>query len=252
MNEEQLADALAKHLDALLVGESLPEPPPEEIASLLALAEGLEELTPKPRPEFSAALRESLLNSSAGAGGAPTATGGSVLPWGPLALITIAALGVITAVTLLGGGIIWQRWGADDPALPPNDAPVESRTEQAEPILLTVTPSPLPVPATTTSTTTPVPSPTLSVTSSPVPASPTATFVIDVLPPITATATLETSTEDIPLPSPLVPGSPSGGSGSGGSGSSGGGGSDDDGDHDRGHGNDPDGHDEDNPGHGGN
>lgn len=255
MNEEQLADALAKHLDALLVGESLPESPPEEIASLLALAEGLEELTPKPRPEFSTALRESLLNSSSGAGGAPTATGGSVPPWGPLALIAIAVLGVITALTLLGGGIMWQRFGADDSALPSNDAPVESKTEQAEPTLFAVTPSPLPVPATATSTTTPVPSLTLTVTSSPVPISPTATFVIDVLPPITATATLETSTEEIPLPPPLVPGSPSGGSGSGGSGSSGGGGGssdDDDGDHDRGHGNDPDGHDEDNPGRGGN
>jgi hypothetical protein len=252
MNEEQLAGALAKHLDALLVGEPLPEPPPEEIASLLAMAEGLEELAPKPRPEFSAALRESLLNSSYGAGGTPTATGGSVPPWGPLAFIVIAALGVITALTLLGGGMMWQTFGADDPALPPDDAPVESEMEQAQPTLFPVTPSPLPVPATATSTTTPGSSPTLTVTSSPVPASPTATFVIDVLPPITATATLEANTEEVPLPPALVPGSPSGSSDSGNGGSSGGGsgGSDDDDDGNRGHGNDSDGHDEDNPGRG--
>jgi hypothetical protein len=253
MNEEQLADALAKHLEALLAGESLDEAPPEEIAQLLALAEDLESLVPQPRPDFGAALKESLLKLPPGANGSAPAAGGS-FPCGPLALLVVV-LGTVTTLLLIAGGVAWQTLRADNSGSPSPSAPVEIVTSQPVPTTETASPPPTAT-AIPTSTQAPDPSPTYT----PVPVSPTFTPVIDVLPAITIT--VETA-QELPLPPALAPGSAGsgssdndddsssgGGSGGGNGGGNGGGGNDDDDDGNRGHGNDSDGHDEDNPGHG--
>lgn len=257
MNEEELADSLSKHLEALLAGESLDEIPPEEVAQLLALAEGLEALAPQPRPAFGATLKESLLKLPPGGNGSAPAAGG-FFPWGPIVLL-VAVLGTVMTLLLVAGGIAWQTLRADNSVSPSPAVPVETATSQLQLVPVTATASPLPTAtAIPTSTQAPEPSPTYT----PVPVSPTFTPVVDVLPAITTT--VETA-QELPLPPGLVPGSESsgssdngggsssgsGGSGgnSGGGGSSGGGDNDDGGDGNKGHGNDADGHDEDNPGH---
>ncbi|NWG75693.1 MAG: hypothetical protein HXY24_14005, partial [Rubrivivax sp.] len=73
MNEEQLADLLAQHLDTMLEGGSLPEILPPEVADLLAVAQSFTETTPKPRPEFGPALKETLLVPLDGNGATPSA-----------------------------------------------------------------------------------------------------------------------------------------------------------------------------------
>ena len=238
MNEEQLADLLAEHLDALLSGKPLPGVPPAEIAGLLTLSEGLASLAPKAPPEFGLTLKGSLLGSN---GSAP-AVGGFMLGGGLLALVAVVGLGIVAALLLVVGGFAWRAEESSPSVLPSSTSvPVETETEQEEaspsPVLATVTPVP-------SLTWTPLPEPTVTITQTPISISPTLTPVVDVLPPITVTVRI---TVELPLPSSLVPGS--GGSGSNSGGSSGGGGSTG-GDHDRGHGNDPDGHDEDNPGRG--
>lgn len=75
MNEEQLADLLNEHLDALLTGAPLPETAPDEVTELLAIAHSLAETAPRPRPEFGPALKESLLGPTTGGNGAGPATG---------------------------------------------------------------------------------------------------------------------------------------------------------------------------------
>jgi uncharacterized membrane protein YgcG len=231
MNEEQQAEALAKYLDALLAGEPLPEPIPDEIATLLALATDLEALTPKPDPAFTASLRESVLSGTSAAGGGATASGGWTL-WSLLALGVVGLLGAGVVLLLVVGTFTWQIFRADDlPSPSPNPLPTEVEREQRQP----ASPSPRPATATAmpTPTSTPIPSPTPTITNTPVPTSPTATPVLDTLPPIIITVE---STLDLSSAPGLVPGSSSssgsdsnggsrdGGSGSGGSGGGGNGG----------------------------
>src|SRR5262245_25093702 len=125
MNEEQLADILAEHLEALLAGESLPEPPPAEIAELLALTETLTTLTPKAPPEFGVTLKSSLLGSK----GSTPVTGGFTLGGGAVLLIGIVALGIVAALLLVAGGIAWHA--TQTPPIPAStpSIPVETGTE---------------------------------------------------------------------------------------------------------------------------
>src|SRR5688572_7921926 len=103
MNEEQLADTLSEHLDALLAGESLPELLPAEIAELLALTEALTALTPKAPPEFGVTLKTSLLG---GSGSAPAASGFTL--GGSVTCVAVAALGIVAALLLIAGSIAWR------------------------------------------------------------------------------------------------------------------------------------------------
>lgn len=229
MNEEQLADLLAQHLDTVLEGGSLPETLPPEVADLLTVARSLGEAAPTPRPEFGLALKESLLGPTAGGNGAGPAAGSafggqtvSVVVVG--LLVGAAVLALLVSVIILG--VIGTNLSGS-----PTPAPLQTQIIPAQ-----QTPSP---PALT-----PAAEPTLNGPSTDSETTPTVTTtpVVDVLPVISVTI------EIIIEPPALVPGS--GGGGSGGGSSSGGGGGDD-GDHNRGHGNDADHHDEDNPGKGG-
>src|SRR5262245_58166516 len=111
MNEEQLADALTQHLDALLAGDPLPDQPPEEIAQLLALAEALEPLAPQARPEFGVSLKHSLLNKR------PLASSGATLG-GLLSVFVVIILGGVVASLLVAGGVAWRIIQAEDSVLP--------------------------------------------------------------------------------------------------------------------------------------
>lgn len=226
MNEEQLADLLTEHLDALLTGVPHPEVPPDEVAELLTVAQNLSGMAPAPRPEFGAALKESLLGPSGGGNGAAPSTGSTfgspIFPIVVIGLIVSAAiLALLISVVIVGG--VGSNLPDSSSSTPPS---IRTQT------VLTPTPqsqtSPTPEPESTTLAPTgePVAAPTL-----------TATPIVDVLPDITVT--LEIKIE----PPALAPGPSDGGDA--GDGGSGGG---DAGDHDRGHGNDPDHDDEDNPG----
>lgn len=227
MNEEELAGILAGHLDALLEGNPLPEPPPAEIAGLLPLARHLAQAAPAPRPEFGPALKESLRRPPAGGNGA-AGTGGGILGSHMFIVVALGVLGLAVALALVAGilavAAIRPTTTEATPATPP---PVHTRLpaeEVKEPVRQTPSPRATGLPAGVQATTDSLPTPT-------------PTVLLDVLPPVTVTV------EATPLPPPphLVPGAaPSGGDGDGDRGSSG--------DHNRGHGNDSGHHDDDNPG----
>ena len=226
MTEEQLAAILADHLDAWLAGKPLPEELPPELAELLPVAQNLTQVAPEPRPEFGPALKQSLVGPSISGNGAAGPISGYI----PL-IIVAGLLTLGTMVTFLGTAAVIGLSHLEASPTPPA---VELPSNLSQPVQNLTSPTPA----------TPQPTVTNPATVAPDPEWPeaTATVVLDILPPITAT--LET-TEELVLPPPLAPGSP----GSGDDGDSGGderGGQG--GDHNRGHGNDPDHHDEDNPG----
>jgi hypothetical protein len=220
MNEEQLADLLAQHLDTLLEGGALPEDLPAEVAELLTVAQSLAETAPAPRPEFGPLLQESLLGPSGGGNGAPP-TPGSTLSGHVMSMVVVGLLAGAAILAVLLSVFIYSIARSNLSESSPTPAPAQTQTTPAQST---------PAPAVTAQATLETPTtPTI-----------TATPVLDILPPITVTV------EIIIEPPDLVPGS--GGGGDGGD-SGGGGGSS--GDHDRGHGNDSDHNDEDNPGRGG-
>lgn len=223
MREEQLAAVLADHLDAWLAGESLPEELPPELADLLPVAQNLSQVAPEPRPEFGPALKQSLVGPSIGGNGAVGPISGYI------PLIIVASLLILgTVVTLLGTAMVVGLSRLEASPTPPV---VEAPANLSQPVQNLSSPTPV----------TPRPTVASPATVGPV-TSPeaTATVLLDILPPITAT--LET-TEEFVLPPPLAPGSPDSDDGDSGDGRGG-----QSGDHNRGHGNDPDHHDEDNPG----
>lgn len=232
MNQDQLADILAQHLDALLEDGTLSEEVPSELAELLAVAQNLTEVAPTPRPEFGAALKTSLLGPSPADNGPlnPTSSAGSAgSAFGShtVLFIVVGLAGLAVILTLFISAVIFNV--VSPPIFgPPSPTP---RPVQTEAVPVQAEPSSPPTPAV------PATSDEPDSSLSPVP---TATPIIDILPAITVTVEITIQ------PPPLVPG-PGGGSSGGGDGSSSGG----DGDHDRGHGNDSDHHDEDNPGKGG-
>lgn len=239
MNEDQLADILAQHLDALLEGSSLPEGLPAELAELLAVAQNLTEVAPTPRPEFGLALKESLLEPTSGDNGPvdpadPAGTTGSAFGSHIVLIIVVSLVGLALVLTWLIGAVIFSvtpstLFGSPSPT---------TRPVQTEVVPTQSNPSPTPIistPAPTTTSDQSKPSPSVM---------PTTTPILDILPPITVTV------EIIIEPPALAPGPGGGGDGGGDGGSGGDGGGGDD-DHDKGHGNDPDHHDEDNPGKGG-
>jgi hypothetical protein len=221
MNEEQLADLLAQHLDTLLEGGSLPETLPPEVADLLAVAQSFTETTPKPRPEFGPALKETLIGPLEGNGA--TASAGSASGNPMLAIvIVVGLLAGAVMLALLASIIIFRNTGSNDSATP---APVQTQTTPTQPAVAPFTPT-LTVEPTVTSQPAATPT-TPTITSTP---------VVDVLPVITVTIEITIQ------PPALVPGSGGDNDNNGGGGG--------DGDHNRGHGNDSDHHDEDNPGKG--
>ena len=230
MNEEQLADILAQHLDALLAGEALPESIPDEIAHLWPVAQELADSAPAPRLEFGLSLKERLQESISGSNG--TAGAGSSFVGTHLPLFVIVGfLTLVTGLALLIGAVffgiprlvIFEEASPMPPPVQTQQVPVELTRPSISPsAIIELTPT----------------NAAIDSLSSP---TPSATLVLDILPPITVT--VETGVEIQLLPE-LAPGS----STSGGDEDGGGGGRS--GDHDRGHGNDPDHHDEDNPGHG--
>ena len=246
MNEEKLADLLAQHLDALIEEEPLPAALPAEITSLLAVAQGLAQAAPLPRPEFGPALKERLLDSITRANGTDSSSDASP-PAGPTALSNLLPFIIIGLVAfmaismlligLLGFGpirsIIFDSSST-------TAQPSQTQTVPIQPALA----SPLPP------TSTIAPTARGQVTSSPISPTATTTAIIDILPQVTLTVV---TVEALPLPPAVIPGpSDSSGGGGAGGGSNNGGGNDDDDDddddRDRGHGNDDDRYDEDNPG----
>jgi hypothetical protein len=217
MNEEQLADLLAQHLDTWLAEDSLPENLPTELAGLLPLAHSLTETAPVPRSEFGPALKASLLGSTGSGNGAPPAANSA---WGGLALsvVVMGLIGGLVVISLLVTVFIF--WGSNSTAPSmPTVTPVAQPTQTTLPTL-TATPPVQAIP---------------TVQATPAQITLTATPVIDLLPVITITVEIKIE------PPALVPGS-SGGGGNNGGGS---------GDQDKGHGNDDDHQDDDNPGKGG-
>lgn len=190
MNEEQLADALAKHLDAMLAGESSAAPLPDEVADLLDLSEELNAITPTPRPEFTAALSQSLL-----AGQTAATTAGSAVSIKLIVLVVI--LGAMTAIGILVGV---YRFGL--PGVEPTGTVMPAATgdapagQQQQPALFT------PEPAQTLTSRAADSLPAMS------PDTPSPTTILDVLPPITTTVEIEATNSFSPPPD-LVPG-PSG------------------------------------------
>lgn len=229
MNEQERANALAKQLDTLLAGDSLPETPEGELAGLLQIADQLTEATPAPRPDFGPALKESLLKSVVEGG--PATTGGTTM----VGLILTMVVGGIVVVLIGLGLVVGSLLQTPATPTPENDlAPAEAPDENA-PVNVIPSPSPTAAAATPQVTSTNQATDTLTLPSP----SPSPTAIIDVLPPVTIT--LEATGEFVSPPD-LIPGQPSSSNdddeNSGGS----------SGDHNRGHGNDSDGHDEDNPG----
>jgi uncharacterized membrane protein YgcG len=209
MNEEQLADLLAQHLDTLLEGGALPEELPAEVAELLTVAQSLSEAAPAPRPEFGPLLQESLLGPTGGSNGAPPRPGAALSGQA----ISMVVVGLLAGAAILAVLISLIIYGAARSNLS------EASPTPAQATLAPATLTPTPEPTVTSQATSAAPTPTV-----------TTTPIIDVLPAITVTV-------ELPLPPDLVPGSggsgdagDSGGGSSGGgdSGSSGGGGSGDD------------------------
>jgi hypothetical protein len=240
MNDEQLADILASHLDALLDERSPTPPPGDEVAQLLHLAQDLVETAPAPRPEFGLALKSSLLASTSGSGG-PNGSGGPTIGPQLLLVVIVGGLVILSILALIGGAAVFRAnqlaiFGDPSPAgVPSQVGPGIDQEEPASsgpyaPTLETV-PAPTAEPGSTNEATESVPSDLLK-----------PTIVLDKLPPITDTIE---ATETFSSPPDLVPGS---GQGQDGGDSGDGGGA---GDRNKGHGNDADGHDEDNPGRSG-
>ena len=117
MNEEQLADLLAQHLDTLLAGDALPETLPAEVADLLGVAQNLSETAPLPRPEFGAALKESLLGPAASSNGttaaASSTAGGQVVS--VIVIVLVAGAALLAAVALVAALIPARRVLKVDP-----------------------------------------------------------------------------------------------------------------------------------------
>jgi uncharacterized membrane protein YgcG len=267
MNEEQLADLLTEHLDALLVSEPLPETVPDEVAELLAVARSLFEAAPTPRPEFGPALKVSLLGPTGGGNGAAPGAGSTfssstlfILVIG--LLLTVAGLGLIANLTIF----VTAKSNLSE-SLSPTALPSPKQTITAPTATGPVgSPSPIKLPNQTQT----VPAPTQSRPSTQTPSAliptipaiaptrsaqpvasptPTATPIIDVLPAVTFTIEIRIEPPDL-VPGPSGGGNSGGsnnggggsgggsggggggGSGGGGGGSSGGGDSDDDGDND--------------------
>ncbi|MDX1522112.1 MAG: hypothetical protein R3264_10830 [Anaerolineae bacterium] len=234
--EARLAENLTHQLDALLIEGAMPSSPVDEIAELLPIAEKLAAMAPIPDPAFGPALKETLFRSPA----VEDVTISS--PWvGPakvklLILIIVALIAVAILTVLVGNSIGKPNFSPgselDPTALPPPTQII--RTDDGGIIVPSVTVSPQP--ASTDGVGDSISAP-----------EPTSTPIVDVLPPITVT---EETTVTLPVIPELVPGNAGSDTNDGNGGSAGNGG--DKGDHDRGHGNDADGHDEDNPGKGGN
>lgn len=221
MNEEELADLLAQHLDTLLEGGDLPETLPPEVADLLAVAQNFSETAPRPHPEFGPALKESLLGPTVSTNG-PTPSTGSAFGGPIIAVVVVGLLAGAAILAVLTSIVIFSLGGSNATTTP---APLQTQTAPTQPAAAPLTP-----------TLTIEPTATGQPTSTSTMPAVTSTPVVDVLPVITVTIEITIA------PPALVPGP---GGSDGGSGNSGGGNS---GDHDRGHGNDSDHHDEDNPG----
>jgi uncharacterized membrane protein YgcG len=259
MNEEQLADLLTEHLDALLVSEPLPETMPDEVVELLALAQSLFEAAPAPRPEFGPALKKSLLGPTGGSNGAAPGAG-SIFSISTLLilviglLLTVAGLGLIANLTIFVTAKSNLSESLSPTALPsPKQTitaptapgPVGSPSPTKLPIQTQTVPAPTQSRPNTQTPSALIPTiPAIAPTRSAQPVAsptPTATPIIDILPAVTFTIEIRIAPPDL-VPGPSGGGggnsgdsSSSGGSGgSGGSsgGSSGGGDSDDDGDND--------------------
>lgn len=223
MNEEQLADLLSEHLDALLSGETPATAPPAEVAQLLDVTSPFIQATPTPRPEFGPALRARLLPAN---GSKPSA--GSALSSSTITLVVVVGLVILIGVVglVIGLNLLGRTRSTTEPTPPP------TFSLPTTPLMATATSPATPVPSATTST--PANTATVAPTA-------TATLILDVLPPFTITLELE---DELPSPPNLVPGSSGGGE------DDHNGGGKNDGDHNKGHGNDEDHNDEDNPGGG--
>lgn len=223
MNEDQLADILAQHLDALLEGSSLPEELPAEVAELLAVAQNLTEVAPTPRPEFGLALKESLLGPTSG-GNSPVDPTSSTGTTGPafgshmVLIIVVSLVGLAVVLTLLIGAVIF---GVTQSTLFGSPSPT-TRPVQTEVIPTQSNPSPTPAAPTLT----PTAPDQLDPTSSP---APTATAILDILPPITVTIEVSPPPGLVPGPGGNGGGNDGSGGGSSGGGGSGGGSNDEDG-----------------------
>lgn len=209
MNEEQLANALAEQLDALLAGDSSASAPPDEVSDLLDLSEELGGLTPAPRPEFATALKASVLAAqSGGAAGSATLLAS---PW----VISGLALALIAAGTALVAVLLWGQNQAEPPV---TATPVQITAPALQPELETEPAATVSAPATAT------PKPDVTQTSSTADSLPTAaptvapTALLDVLPPITVTVEVDSGNGvEVSPPGGLVPGQSGSGGGDDGS-----------------------------------
>ena len=260
MNEEELAGLLDEYLDRFLGGEGPVNDAPAELTDLLGVAQNLTAVAPMPRPEFTTALRASVLASTIGAAGSAGTVATAVSS--KLTLLVVAGVTILAAIALTIGTMV-SREAPPTEQLVPSPSPTllpaviettaATNTTEPEPPTSTTAPtatateiSPTPEPtSTSTETATPIIDeiPTVIVIDEVEPA-------IDLLPPEpTSTSTSTPTSTPLPIvdsngdngndnpPNNDDPGQEEGGN--------------DEGDHDRGHGNDDDHNDEDNPGKGG-
>jgi len=148
MNEEQLAQALSTHIDALLAGRPLSiEDAPEELQSLLSLAGQLAAIDLPPDPAFSARLQQSLRQQLPKGPSGP-AGGGNIPPVVILGIVALIGLvGALGVTVLLSATLVLTGPTPQPPQTPTLASPVASPT--ATPATSTHTPSPSATPAIT-------------------------------------------------------------------------------------------------------
>ncbi|HXV97391.1 MAG TPA: hypothetical protein VEC93_03140, partial [Anaerolineae bacterium] len=145
MNEEQLADLLAQHLDTLLEGGALPKDLPAEVAELLSVAQSVSEAAPAPRPEFGPLLQESLLGPTGGGNGAPPAPG-SALTGKVMSMVVVGLLAGAAILAVLLSVFIYGVARSNLSEASPMPAPAQTQTMPAQltpaPTALTPTSAP--------------------------------------------------------------------------------------------------------------